>query len=160
MGSQAGLSPEASSGDGPGGERATADGAPASGAPGGPEGGSRAESEPRDLPEPLLRAAELALDRKARDVVFLDLRKVSNATDYFLIVSGNSDTHVKGVAEHVVEELRREGVRANHVEGLPSGRWVLIDYIDFVVHVFHPEARAFYQLENLWGDAPQRRLEE
>lgn len=109
-------------------------------------------------PAPLLRAAELALDRKARDAVALDLREVSNATDYFLIVSGNSDIHVKGIAEHVLEELKREGVRANHVEGLRSGRWVLIDYIDFVVHVFHPEARSFYRLENLWGDAPQRRL--
>jgi ribosome-associated protein len=113
-----------------------------------------------DVPAPLARAARLALDRKARDAVLLDLRNVSNATDYFLILSGNSDTHVKGVAEYVLEELRREGVRANHVEGLRSGRWVLIDYIDFVVHVFHPEARSFYQLENLWGDAPQERLTE
>ncbi len=115
-------------------------------------------SRREDLPAPLQRAAELALERKARDAVALDLREVSNATDYFLIVSGNSDIHVKGIAEHVLEELKREGVRANHVEGLRSGRWVLIDYIDFVVHVFHPEARSFYRLENLWGDAPQRRL--
>lgn len=110
------------------------------------------------MPGPLGRAAELALDRKARDVLVMDLREVSNATDYFLIVTGSSDIHVKGVSEYVIEELKREGVRPNHVEGLRSGRWVLIDYIDFVVHVFHPEARAFYQLENLWGDAPRQAL--
>jgi ribosome-associated protein len=121
-----------------------------------PDGGVSPENA--DLPAPLARAAELALDRRARDVVAIDLREVSNATDYFLIVSGNSDTHVKGVAEYVLEELKREGVRANHVEGLRSGRWVLIDYIDIVVHVFHPEARDFYQLENLWGDAPRSLL--
>ncbi|HUG01960.1 MAG TPA: ribosome silencing factor [Longimicrobiales bacterium] len=136
MGSKAGLTPAAS-----------------------PEEGAPGEAE-MDVPAPLARAARLALDRKARDAVLLDLRNVSNATDYFLILSGNSDTHVKGVAEYVLEELRREGVRANHVEGLRSGRWVLIDYFDFVVHVFHPEARSFYQLENLWGDAPQERLTE
>ena len=62
---------------------------------------------------------------------------------------------VKAIAENVVEELKKEGHRVEHVEGLTGGRWVLLDYIDFVVHVFHPQARAFYQLENLWGDAPR-----
>ena len=99
------------------------------------------------------RAAALCLDRKATDVVVLDLRKVSSATDYFVIASGTSDTHVRAVAEHVQEELRREGVRAHHVEGLPAGRWVLLDYVDFIVHVFHPMLREFYQLERLWSDA-------
>jgi ribosome-associated protein len=99
------------------------------------------------------RAAALCLDRKATDVTILDLRKVSSATDYFVIASGTSDTHVRAVAEHVAEELRREGVRAHHIEGLPGGRWVLIDYVDFVVHVFHPTLREFYQLERLWSDA-------
>jgi ribosome-associated protein len=101
------------------------------------------------------RAVELALERKARDVTVLDLRGISSATDYFVIASGRSDVQVKAIAEHVVEELREQDVRAGHVEGLTGGRWVLLDYIDFVVHVFHPQARAFYQLENLWGDAPR-----
>ncbi|MFW6201058.1 MAG: ribosome silencing factor [Gemmatimonadota bacterium] len=112
-----------------------------------------------DLPSDVSRAAELVLDRKARDVVCLDLRGLSSATDYFLVASGTSDLHVRAIAEHTIEELKRAGVRPDHVEGLRGGRWVLIDYIDFVVHVFHPAAREFYQLERLWGDAPAHALE-
>ncbi len=99
------------------------------------------------------RAAHLCLDLKARDVVLLDLKPVSDMTDYFIIGSGTSDTHVRSVAEHVMEELRKDGVRPAHVEGLQQGRWVLLDYVDFVVHLFHPTLRSFYQLERLWSDA-------
>jgi ribosome-associated protein len=107
----------------------------------------------------LERATALAADRKAADMLVMDLRGISNATDYFLVVSGTSDMHVRAIAEHIIEELKREGVRPSHVEGLRTGRWVLIDYIDFVIHVFHPAARDFYQLERLWGDAPTLALE-
>ncbi len=106
--------------------------------------------------EILERAAELMLERKAEDIVALDLRGISSATDHFLIATGNSDVHVRAIAEHVIDELKKEGVRPRHVEGLGGGRWVLVDYIDLVVHVFHPTARGFYQLEELWGDAPRR----
>jgi len=108
-----------------------------------------------DFPEPVRRAVEAALERKAHDVTVLDLRGISSATDFFVVASGTSDVQVKAIAEHVLDELRKEGERADHVEGLTGGRWVLLDYIDLVVHVFHPQARAFYQLENLWGDAPR-----
>lgn len=108
-----------------------------------------------ELPAPVRRAAELAHERKAHDVVALDLRGISSATDCFLLASGRSDTQVRAIAEHIVEELKKEGQRPAHVEGMQGGRWVLVDYIDFVVHVFHPHARDFYQLENLWGDAPR-----
>lgn len=101
------------------------------------------------------RAVELALERKAREVLVLDLRGISSATDWFVVASGTSDVHVKAIADRVVEGLDEEGESANHVEGLTGRRWVLLDYIDFVVHVFHPQARVFYQLENLWGDAPR-----
>jgi ribosome-associated protein len=111
------------------------------------------------LPEELGRAVELAADRKGTDLLVLDLRGISDATDYFLLVSGTSDMHVRSIAEHILEELKKEGVRPSHIEGLRTGRWVLIDYIDFVVHVFHPAAREFYQLERLWGDAPTHALE-
>jgi ribosome-associated protein len=104
------------------------------------------------------RAVELLFDRKAEDVTLLDLRAVSGATDFFLIASGRSDTHVAAIGEYLVEEMKREGVRAFGVEGLRGGRWVLVDYVDFVVHIFHPAAREFYQLERLWGDAPVREL--
>jgi ribosome-associated protein len=113
-----------------------------------------------NLPAGLARAIDLALDRKGRDLLLLDLRQLSDATDYFLLVSGTSDLHARSIAEHILEELRKEGVRPGHVEGLRAGHWVLLDYIDFVVHVFHPGARDFYQLERLWGDAPARRLDE
>ena len=103
-------------------------------------------------------AVAACLERKAADGLVLDLKRVSDATDHFLIVSGTSDTHVRAIAEHVIEKLREQDVRPYQVEGLSQGRWVLVDYVDFVVHVFHPTLRAFYQLEVLWGDAPQRRL--
>jgi ribosome-associated protein len=94
------------------------------------------------------------VDRKAVDPVVLDLRGLCAATDYFVIVSGTSDAHVRGMADHLVAALAPRGVAPHHVEGLAQGRWVLLDYVDFVVHLFHPELRDFYQLERLWGDAP------
>ena len=99
------------------------------------------------------RAAAVCVENKAVNVVVLDLRGVSDMTDYFVIASGTSDTHVRALGEHVLEELRRLGARAHHVEGLAQGRWVLLDFVDFVVHAFHPALRDFYQLERLWGDA-------
>jgi ribosome-associated protein len=113
-----------------------------------------------DLPPEICRAAELALERKALGVVGMDLRGISTATDYFLVASGNSDVQVKAIADHIITELKKEDERPVHVEGLQGGSWVLIDYIDFVIHVFHPEAREFYQLEVLWGDAPSRHFED
>jgi ribosome-associated protein len=107
-----------------------------------------------ERPVDLQRAIDLAIDRKGNDILLLDLRGVSNATDYFLLINGTSDTHVRSIADHIIDELRKEGHRADHIEGLRSGRWVLIDFIDFVIHVFHPAARDFYQLDRLWGDAP------
>src|SRR4051812_9726958 len=111
------------------------------------------------LPSSVLaqRAAQICLEHKANDVVILDLRDVSDMTDFFVIASGTSDTHVRALGEHVLEELKREGAgtgaAAHHVEGLTQGRWVLLDYVDFVVHLFHPTLRSFYQLERLWSDA-------
>lgn len=99
------------------------------------------------------RAAMLCVDRKSNDVVILNLKPLTDMTDYFVIASGTSDTHVRSVAEHVVTELKKEGTPVYHVEGLAQGRWVLLDYVDFVVHIFHPTLRSFYQLERLWGDA-------
>ena len=99
------------------------------------------------------RAAALCLEYKASDVVVLDLKGVTDMTDFFVIASGTSDTHVRSIAERMMEDLRREGTRVQHMEGVTQGRWVLLDYVDFVVHVFHPSLREFYQLERLWSDA-------
>lgn len=104
---------------------------------------------------PSLRAAlQAADDLKARDLTVLDLRGLHDAADFFVVGSGTSDAHVRGIAHAVLDALARQGQHPHHVEGLPSGRWVLLDFVDFVVHLFHPEARAFYQLERLWDDAP------
>lgn len=91
---------------------------------------------------------------KANEVVVLDLRRLSDATDYFVIASGTSDTHVRALAEHVEEALRAAKRRPHHAEGVTAGRWALLDFVDFVVHIFHPTVRDFYQLERLWADAP------
>jgi len=107
----------------------------------------------RSVTAAVRQAAGHCLDRKATDVLILDLKRVSDMTDYFVIASGTSDTHVRSVAEHVVAELKKSGMSVYAIEGLEQGRWVLLDFVDFVVHVFHPSLRAFYQLERLWGDA-------
>ncbi|HEV8123801.1 MAG TPA: ribosome silencing factor [Gemmatimonadales bacterium] len=104
---------------------------------------------------PLQAAVEAIADLKANHVVILDLRGLTDATDYFVIASGTSDAHVRGIADSVMEKMGRRGMRTHHVEGLNTGRWVLLDYVDFVIHLFHPETRSFYQLERLWGDAPE-----
>jgi ribosome-associated protein len=100
------------------------------------------------------RAAAILLERKANDVVLLSLEGVSDMTDYFLIASGTSDTHVRALGNAVLEDMKKDAAQsAHHVEGLQQGRWVLLDYVDFVVHVFHPTLRNFYQIERLWADA-------
>ena len=93
-------------------------------------------------------------EHKAIDLVMLDLRTVSDATDVFVIASGSSDTHVRALAQYVLEALAQAGDRPHHVEGIEGGRWALIDMVDYVVHVFHPDHRQYYQLERLWADAP------
>ena len=105
------------------------------------------------------RSRSPALDTRAQDVILLDLRSVSDMTDFFLIASGTSDTHARAIGEHILAELKKEGSPAHHVEGLEKGRWVLLDFVDFVVHIFHPTLRNFYQLERLWADAEQVPLE-
>ena len=99
-------------------------------------------------------AAREAADRRGEDVLLLDLRGLTSATDYFVIASGASDVQVKAIAARIEERLGREEMRPWHVEGLQNGRWVLLDYVDFVVHVFHKAARRYYELERLWADAP------
>ena len=99
------------------------------------------------------RAAQLCLDYKANDVTLLDLRGVTDMTDFFVIASGTSDTHVSSIGQHLVEDMKAAGHPAYHIEGLNTGRWVLLDFVDFVVHVFHPTLRTFYSLERLWSDA-------
>ncbi len=105
------------------------------------------------------QAAALCAGLKARDVLALDLHGITDMTDYFVIASGTSDTHVRAIAQQVLDGMQAAGHAAAHVEGLEQGRWVVLDFVDFVVHVFHPTLRDFYQLERLWGDARHVPLE-
>lgn len=99
-------------------------------------------------------AVAAAEDRKAVDLRVLHLEKVSDFTDYFLICSGTNERQVQAIANAVEEKMREEKVRPLHSEGYNRGQWILLDYGDFVVHVFQEEPRRFYSLERLWGDAP------
>lgn len=112
----------------------------------------RAPSRPTAL-KLLHAAAAAAAARKAHDPVALDLRSVAGVADYFLICSAGSEVQVKAIAEAVEEKLHELGAAPWHVEGLAGRRWVLLDYVEIVVHVFHETTREYYLLERLWGDA-------
>ena len=109
----------------------------------------RKESIPKSI-ELAVRAAE---DKKAEDITVLDLRKAAGFTDFFVICSGGNSRQIRAIADGVTDALAAEGSKPAHLEGYDRSEWVLADYFDFIVHVFSPEARAFYGLERLWGTA-------
>ncbi len=101
------------------------------------------------------RCAELAAEKKCEEIKILDLRGLTSVTDYFVIATADSERKSKASAEHIIEELKKDGERPLHVEGLDTMHWILLDYVNVVVHIFLPEERRFYDLESLWSDAPQ-----
>jgi ribosome-associated protein len=103
----------------------------------------------------LRRAVEAADQRKAIDLRVLDLRSVSDFTDYFIIASGSNVRQVQAIANAIEEAMLAQGVKAHHIEGAQQGRWVLLDYGDFVAHVFDEDRRRYYRLEDIWSDAPE-----
>lgn len=105
-------------------------------------------------------AAEAALSRRANDAVILDLRGIASFTDFFVICGGNSDTHLQGISNAITEKLEENAVELWHREGSRNDSWILLDYVDIVVHLFLREAREFYNLERLWADAPTVELPE
>ena len=100
------------------------------------------------------RAARAAIDKKAIDLVVLDVQGLSSVADYFLVCSGRSTPHVKSISDAIREELKEEGSRPLHAEGQAESGWLLLDYGDVLMHVFLEDTRAYYALERLWGDAP------
>lgn len=110
------------------------------------------------LPASVRRAVDAALQKKAENVVVLDLRPVSDFTDFFLLASGQNQRQLVAMADAVLEALKHEGLRPDHVEGYPRQEWILLDYDGFVVHLFTPRTRAFYDLERLWGGAHRQEL--
>jgi ribosome-associated protein len=101
--------------------------------------------------------AEYASDKKAIELVELDLGGILDYADHFIVCSGNTDRQTKAIADGIQEGLKKDhGIFPRRIEGLPEARWILMDYSDVVVHIFTPEAREFYRLEQLWGEAPKR----
>jgi ribosome-associated protein len=122
--------------------------------------GPRKRASPR-LPQTVRGAVRAAIDKKAEDVVVLDLRKTAGFTDYFVICTGANARQIAAIADHVRETLKTEyDERPALAEGVDTSEWVLLDYFDFVVHVFSRECRAFYGLERLWGNAERREFRD
>ena len=111
------------------------------------------KTAPARLEPRVLTALRAANEKKALDIVVLDLRPLASFTDYFLITSGTNARQVQAIADGILEQLRKEGTRAERVEGFNSAEWVLLDYGDFVCHIFEDKARRFYDLERLWREA-------
>jgi ribosome-associated protein len=125
-----------------------------------------ARKRPAPKPEPemnkliALAAAEFALEKKATDIKILDVRGITSMTDYFVLCTGTSDLQVKAIAENVLANLRDRGVKPWKSEGWDAMQWVIVDFVDVVVHVFSEPARKFYHLERLWADAPMEIMED
>lgn len=117
-------------------------------------------AKPKKLTSEVTKAVRAALDKKALDVVVLDLRGTPAFTDFFILCSGQTQRQVKAIADAVEEALRGAKVRPAHVEGYDRAEWVLMDFFSFIVHVFTPQTRTFYSLERLWGDAERIEISE
>jgi ribosome-associated protein len=111
------------------------------------------KSSSRRFPAQVQMAIDAAQDRKAGDVVVLDLRPADGFTDFFVIATGQNIRQIQAIADSVKESLSERGIKPSHVEGGDKAGWMLLDYFDFIVHIFSPETRAFYALERLWGSA-------
>ena len=114
--------------------------------------GSRAPRTPR-LPRQVTQAIDAARSKKAIEITVLDLRKTGAFTDQFVICTGANPRQVHAIADAVEQSLKAAGVRPSHVEGYERAEWILLDYFDFIVHIFAPETRQFYGLDRLWGNA-------
>ncbi|PLX31627.1 MAG: ribosome silencing factor [Ignavibacteria bacterium] len=105
-------------------------------------------------------AAQFALAKKAKDIVILDLNGLSDVTNYFVVCTGESDTQVKAIADAIDDGTREMKAKVWRKEGFDNLQWVLLDFVDVVVHVFQPKIREYYDIERLWGDAPLERVED
>jgi ribosome-associated protein len=101
---------------------------------------------------------DIVFEKKGADVLLMDLRRRSPITDYFICLTAQSPPHAQAISNEIELRLKKQNVRPHHIEGFTNGQWIILDYFDFVVHIFLNEIRQFYGLERLWGDAPQRRF--
>lgn len=112
------------------------------------------------FPADVAQAIAAASEKQARDLVVLDLREAGGFTDYFVICSGGNPRQSRAIADRIREVLSEAGTKPAHVEGYDQSEWILLDYFDFIVHIFGPETRAFYGLERLWGNAEYIKIED
>jgi ribosome-associated protein len=126
-----------------------------------PKTTTRKKTAPSDPIRPLaLAAAQLAIEKKATNIKLIDLRAITAITDYFVIASGSSEIQVKAIADHILTEMRKHGLTPWKSEGWDARQWIIIDFVDLVVHIFLESAREFYNLERLWADAPTEVIED
>jgi len=104
--------------------------------------------------------AGLTLEKKAEQVIIMDLREITSITDYFVICSGDSEAQVKAICDHIIGQLEQKDIKIWHVEGYQALNWVLMDLVDVVIHIFKPGVRDYYSLERLWGDAKITKVED
>jgi len=117
-------------------------------------------NQPMSARQKAILCAEQVLDRKAEDLLVLDVSKLSSFADYFVICSGRSSRQVQGIADNLATSLRQRGIRAAGIEGSREGHWILMDYGDVIVHIFYEPVRLFYDLESLWSEAKRIDLEQ
>ncbi|MBN1521520.1 MAG: ribosome silencing factor [Candidatus Aureabacteria bacterium] len=111
------------------------------------------------LKEILREVEDGALDKKGEDVVLLDVKKLSNITDYYIIISAQNDRQIKAIRDEIEHRLKSKySFSPKHMDGIPSSKWVVLDYTDFIVHIFDGQLRRYYELERLWGDAKVKKV--
>lgn len=107
------------------------------------------------IPREIQLVIDAVLEKKAAEVTVLELRKLTSLTNYFVLCNGESEPQIKTILRSIQDRLKADGVSAHHVEGAADSGWVLLDYDDFVVHIFSPQKRTYYELDRLWADAPR-----
>ena len=112
-----------------------------------------------DVEKNVERITNLIMEKKGEDIVILDLREITSVADFFIITTGNSNVHVRAIAEEIREKMKKKNKTIPwHIEGFKAQRWILIDYVDIVVHIFDYDSRLYYSIEKLWEDAKSRHV--
>lgn len=119
----------------------------------------KGEASNTDIDEKIKRCYDIIQAKKGLDIKLLDIRGINSVADYFLICSGTSTTQVQAICDGISKEFKKEGKCRSDIEGYNNARWILIDFWDFIIHIFHEETRRFYNIENLWTDAKRIELE-
>jgi ribosome-associated protein len=114
----------------------------------------------KNLPECVKIALDSTLAKKAEDILILDMRKLIKYADFFILASGDSELQVRAIADEVIGELKKKGIKVLNIEGYEEASWVLLDYGEMIVHIFLPKTRSFYDLEKLWAEAEKIKIDE